>query len=614
MSFTNPYRQHNYVGEYASDALATAGVVALGWDVAGSPQAGMIYYQTANTELRYWDGSAWTAFGGSGGSISLPNINQVLFVDKASPAPGAPDGTMQAPFVSINAALTAANVLTPSATNRIGVIVYPGVYAEALVTLDPYVDLIAFDKATTIVAPATVAVPLTLNHANIEIRNFTFECISGNTEKIVTDVPAVAGTVVFKDCDFLGTNGSANNYVEPRFNDYEWHRCRFTHDDTANIIIYDWTNSERTGKFFDCEIRGVLASDSYMHIEAHDTHFFSTTTNASWWGSLRLWSSGLRRRFYNCRFENTAALGFPVYSNIAGDDAADFFGCRFESAGVNDIKGGNVGAMGFYGCQMSKGISTLVRTKMTIKYTNGQPGDYDYYTTIEDAIGALSTADDGCTIYMLGDFSSASQVQLPAFSMRCTIDGMGHTWTDTGPTSGFTLIAGAGTTIVRSVEFVGATVACQGAGTKLVVESCHIEGQVYMRGVGDDVSTLAVIHDSTIIGVTGVTSALSINSALPTVIVSQSYLKGFTGALAVDYGGNDNDNVKFEYSKVFHGDLGSNNPFGGVSSGQVDYAAHHCVFNEEPDIASPTYYNNTIDLAQRHNTIDADGDYHWRNW
>jgi hypothetical protein len=64
-----------------------------------------------------------------------------------------------------------------------------------------------------------------------------------------------------------------------------------------------------------------------------------------------------------------------------------------------------------------------------------------------------------------------------------------------------------------------------------------------------------------------------------------------------------------------HGSLGSNNPFSGQGQGATppvnDYYAKQCVFNEEPDVADATYLANQIDVGQRQNTIDPDGDFTW---
>jgi hypothetical protein len=56
---TAPYQQHHYLGEFASDALATANVVTRGWDLAGAPRPGMTYYNTVSGRVFFWNGSAW---------------------------------------------------------------------------------------------------------------------------------------------------------------------------------------------------------------------------------------------------------------------------------------------------------------------------------------------------------------------------------------------------------------------------------------------------------------------------------------------------------------------------------------------------------------------------
>lgn len=58
-----PYGAHNNLGEFANDALATANAVLKGWDIAGSPQPGMEYYNTTSNTRKYWNGAAWVSAG-----------------------------------------------------------------------------------------------------------------------------------------------------------------------------------------------------------------------------------------------------------------------------------------------------------------------------------------------------------------------------------------------------------------------------------------------------------------------------------------------------------------------------------------------------------------------
>lgn len=56
MSLTSPYRQHNYMGEFASDALCEAGISTRGWTL----ENGVWYYNTSSHVHRYRVDGAWT--------------------------------------------------------------------------------------------------------------------------------------------------------------------------------------------------------------------------------------------------------------------------------------------------------------------------------------------------------------------------------------------------------------------------------------------------------------------------------------------------------------------------------------------------------------------------
>lgn len=65
--------QVDFIGSFASDALATAWVQNRAFDTtgdgAGNPRTGMIYHNTTVPELRLWDGAAWQPAGGGGGGV-----------------------------------------------------------------------------------------------------------------------------------------------------------------------------------------------------------------------------------------------------------------------------------------------------------------------------------------------------------------------------------------------------------------------------------------------------------------------------------------------------------------------------------------------------------------
>jgi hypothetical protein len=578
---------------------------------------GQIYEDTGTGDFYLCDsdpsGTSWTALatGPAGATNSFPGIQQSLFVDKGT-VTGSEDGTVQNPYHTVGAAVTAANGLTPGAANRIGIFVYPGIYVESLSTQDDYVDFIGFDRQTTIIRQSGAVVPLAINDRNMSFRNLTFECAAGSTANI-TSVPGgvIADPIYFYDCDFLGTAGAATSFFLDSQLTAEYHRCAFIQGST-DLPVYQTSGSSRDTKFFDCQFDGVFHLQGLAQIEVFSSTFVSSA-DATWGGTLRMQASSARIALNGCTIKSTDAAGYPVWLQTANVDLGDFSSCTFDSASARDIHGSAICTIGVYGCSMSQGMTEFVRTRNKIKYAAGEPGDADYYIGLAEAVNSLSSLDDDCTIYILNDYTTASTVSQDQ-SIKVTIDGLDKRWIDSSPATGSVLLCSAGVNILRNVRFTG-NLTTQGAGTETILDGCRVDGRVTMGATGSDASTLIVIHDTKVLGSASLPTAVDIASALPSMIISQSHLKGVGGAAAVDYQDNINNNLKFEYSKVFHGSLGANNPFTGMNDpDQAIYNAHHCVFNAEPDLAEPLRYQNDIDLGQRQNTIDPDGDYHWQDW
>lgn len=74
MTLTAPYKQHHYMGEYANDAAALTFIQAVEWDSAGNgtgtPQAGMMYFNSTNSEMMLYDGTSWVTTGASGSAVT----------------------------------------------------------------------------------------------------------------------------------------------------------------------------------------------------------------------------------------------------------------------------------------------------------------------------------------------------------------------------------------------------------------------------------------------------------------------------------------------------------------------------------------------------------------
>ena len=113
--------------------------------------------------------------GGGVGVISLPGIENILFVDKGA-ATGAEDGTQQHPFHVIQDAIDAANLLAGAADPYL-VFVYPGIYDEALTLSTDYVYLAGANRDTTIVYNDAANV-LTITSDKTSIWNITISAAS----------------------------------------------------------------------------------------------------------------------------------------------------------------------------------------------------------------------------------------------------------------------------------------------------------------------------------------------------------------------------------------------------------------------------------------------------
>jgi hypothetical protein len=546
---------------------------------------------------------------------SLQGIDQVIFVDKTSGAYAA-DGTIQLPYNTINAAIAAATALTPTASNRIGIVIYPGIYSEAVVTADDYVDFIGVDKLTTIIQQTSTDSPLEIQNANIIFRNLTFEAASGCTDYVVDVSVAITDRVEFFDCDFLGTNGDAYNYFKSTYGNLDFYRCRLIQGDTAEIIFDDSQATARKNRFFDCELHGVVNLQQSMDVEAYGSRFYSTADGSGFYGCLRIGGTTPDRSFFDCSFKNTAsaATAHSVYFNATAQDVW-FLGCRFEGGdnATADITGAaDCDPVIVKDCWMKHGMDRHAKmTKQATKWCNGAPGDYDYYLDFDEAVQAITTSgsDVDCQIVFLDDFANTGTVAVPGTGRKFVVDGQGL-FGITGASQVFIQSAGSDTIKFKRMSLEGEA-QLVGNGSSITFDTCNISGA--LRVVSGDAASRLVVHDSAVRGNSDFVNPVDIRDADPTIVIWTSYVIGYTGNAAVSYNSSvDNDNLQIAYSKIFHGDLGSNNPFTGItSSTQAEYLAHHTAFNIEPDVADSTHYLNNIDSAQRKNTIDADADYTW---
>ena len=148
MSFTSPYKQHNYLGEITNvgddDSDALTMIRNFKWDSnkdgTGNPENGMWYYDKDNDRYRAYINGSWTNMDTSGFTGQ-----QIYYVGKHGD--NSNDGKSPAKaFLTIGTAIAAISGQSPSSTNRFVIFIEDsGIYDEDI-TFDgnvPYTTLFA---------------------------------------------------------------------------------------------------------------------------------------------------------------------------------------------------------------------------------------------------------------------------------------------------------------------------------------------------------------------------------------------------------------------------------------------------------------------------------------
>ena len=98
---------------------------------------------------------------------------------------------------------------------------------------------------------------------------------------------------------------------------------------------------------------------------------------------------------------------------------------------------------------------------------------------------------------------------------------------------------------------------------------------------------------------------MRINDADPIIVIKRSYMKSNGANPAIYWDTITNNNLKVAYSKIFHGSLGANNPFGRSGAQTPDYRSHHSVYNLDPQTGA--IWTNLI--TTEYDVFDVNGDY-----
>jgi pectin methylesterase-like acyl-CoA thioesterase len=555
--------------------------------------------------------------------LSLQGIDQTLIVDKTGGAYAA-DGTQQLPYNSIASAIAAATALTPTSTNRILILIYPGVYDEALTTADSYVYFAGFDRETTIIRQSSgTSPPLTLIDGHTGFKNLSFECDTTHTGRIVSATNAIGNDtpVIFDTCAFLGNGAtSTNNYVlfTTVGAEVTFLNCSFLQDDDTELIFHETGGGSSEMTFSGCDFLGRFNNDnasSGSTVRGFNCKFVSAVPE-NWRGTVR--TRFLTPKFYwtGCHFENTSSTGIAVYSDL---DSTVFTNCTFiggSSTGY-DVRWDSGSKISAFNCWFTRGLSSVVIPANGHLYAGTGPQRVPFHQSLNECISS-GNSNAGVTpllVTLLEDQTLASQLTSVGSGREMTIDG-GCIYTIDRAGSRVIQLSNVNVPVRFKDVQVKGEVYVTGAGATAYFQNARLEGRAFIQG-----TALVRGVGSTFTGDATYTSPLEINSATCEAYYSNCYLKGHTGNPAVHYGTDgtvttfDMDAVYMERTVCMHGSLSTNNPFGGAGVGGTppvnDYYAHDCTFNQEPALADPTYLENQIDSGQRHNTIDPDGDYTW---
>ena len=318
MSLTNPYRQKNYMGEYAAE---TGGgsvlefIQANKWDTnadgTGDPRPGMSFFNTTSASLKTYSGTAWTAPGSPTSSF-----DQSIWVDADNGDDGG-DGSKGAPYATLAAA--AAGVAAPSDfaefSTKITFHVGPGTYSAA-VTLPHrlYMTIIGYN--------AVISGDITWNY---DIQYYGVETPGDHFHALIFDTPAFGGLTISGDltCKNEVTDGTglANRYL---YINRSYVLGSIVNLKAGNIQLTDGTGSLRLS-LAHCE-GNATASTKYIGGEREET----LEGNIPNYVILSAWSSSIYQQIAGCvqcsAIDNAEFYGDIDYTKNPADGGSGYSG------------------------------------------------------------------------------------------------------------------------------------------------------------------------------------------------------------------------------------------------------------------------------------------------
>lgn len=336
MSLTNPYRQKNYMGEYAAE---TGGgsvlefIQANKWDSnadgTGDPRPGMSFFNTTSASLKTYSGTAWVAPGTPSSSF-----DQSIWVDADNGDDGG-DGSKGAPYATLAAA--AAGVAAPSDfaefSTKITFHVGPGTYSAA-VTLPQrlYMTIIGYN--------AIISGDITWNY---DIQYYGVETPGDHFHALTFDTPAFGGLTISGDltCKNEVTDGTglANRYLHIN---RSYVLGSIVNLKAGNIQLTDGTGSlwlslahcdgdaTASTKYIGGEQEQTLEGDvlNYVILSAWSSNIYQQIA-----GCVQCYAIDNTEFYNNIDYSKNPADGGSGYSGVLGGNAQGqaFKNTRFQS-------------------------------------------------------------------------------------------------------------------------------------------------------------------------------------------------------------------------------------------------------------------------------------------
>lgn len=357
----------------------------------------MIWADTSGEDTihKSWSNTleAWLPLGTESGSVTIDadvKLGRVIFVSTDGSDTTGEIGNLAKTFKTIPAAITKAITLSPTANNRVSILIYSGIYSEAVILNTDYIDLYSFDsKAALYNEKSFVSVVFEDRKRDVVIQNAItwnsrFNYISG------IDVLNINLQLFSAMNSFRSIRNSVIDSLQT---------VNVTTTSTQNNIIL---NDCLVNRLFDCKIN-VL----FIGIETNNclinNAFDSGTVPASYPTNVRVQDSVFKNTIFSDVSFSFNNVGFQVTTSrfdncvfrsdcISLLDQSTVFNCIFRDNAIKNASGSTI-MMSTFGLDCIRDFSNTTLFKLTTLNTIGSGSVLDYLSGNVDDVSC--NYDDG---------------------------------------------------------------------------------------------------------------------------------------------------------------------------------------------------------------------------